>query len=306
MDEITQKFGDKIKQFNINGLEGRMLELPAKYTAKNRNNFLLIQGMHGSIERYVGLIEYLSNYGSVTVVDAPGFGGMQSFYSIGLDASLNRYGDYLATLIKWRFKKKHYILVSYSISFVFITRMLQKYPSMKSQISRVIALGAFADSSDFHEVWYKQDAIKVASAIASYRTGAMIIRATLLSTPMLKLIYRFNLKNNHLSKIERREMADIEIYLWRLNDLRTQGSTMYQIHTFKMLPIKIDIGIEMVVTSHDRWIDSDSARKNLGQIYHNINVHHSSTRMHGITIIDNEADVARFVPESFATMLEAI
>jgi hypothetical protein len=134
----------------------------------------------------------------------------------------------------------------------------------------------------------------------------LMVRYTLLSNPAIRLIYKFNSKNSHLSKQDKKSMTELEINLWRINDLRTQGSMMYQIHVFKMLPIKVGIGIDLIVAEHDRWINSESAVSNLQQIYTNVDVHSSSAKMHGITIIDNEFDVSRFVPESFRRVLEGL
>ena len=51
---------------------------------KNRDrNILLIYGHHAMLERWWGLVENLNLYGTVTMPDMPGFGGMDSFSKIG-------------------------------------------------------------------------------------------------------------------------------------------------------------------------------------------------------------------------------
>jgi hypothetical protein len=113
---------DFIVPLNINGLEGRMLNMPSK--KKNAPNILFIYGQHSSLERWMGIAEELSKLGNVVMPDLPGLGGMDSLYHIGQPATIDNMADYLATFIKLKYKGKKVIVIGMSLGFVVVTRML--------------------------------------------------------------------------------------------------------------------------------------------------------------------------------------
>ncbi len=94
---------DYIVPLNINGLEGRMMRVPAASAKKDRE-ILLVYGHHAMIERWWGLVENLYEYGNVTMPDLPGFGDMDSFYKINRRPDIDAFADYLAAFIKLRYK----------------------------------------------------------------------------------------------------------------------------------------------------------------------------------------------------------
>src|SRR3982751_3045218 len=95
---------DYIRPLEMNGLTGRMLHMPAPKNKKR--DILLIYGHHSCLERMYGVAEDLNQYGAVTMPDLPGFGGMDSFYKIGMEPTLDNLADYLAAFIKLRYKGK--------------------------------------------------------------------------------------------------------------------------------------------------------------------------------------------------------
>src|SRR5437899_499489 len=91
---------DYIVPLNINGMEGRMLHLPAPKSRQDCH-ILYIYGHHSSLERWWGLAQAFNEFGEVTAPDLPGFGGMDSFYTIGKKPDLDNMADYLASFVKW-------------------------------------------------------------------------------------------------------------------------------------------------------------------------------------------------------------
>src|SRR5581483_6795608 len=80
-NRTAQHPADYIVPLNMNGLQGRMLHLPAP--AGRKREILLLYGHHSSLERWWGIAQVLNRYGAVTMPDLPGFGGMDSLYKIG-------------------------------------------------------------------------------------------------------------------------------------------------------------------------------------------------------------------------------
>jgi hypothetical protein len=69
----------KIQPLVINGLHGRVLRLPANNNKYAGKDILMLYGLHSSIERMMGIVENVADYGNVTMPDLPGFGGMDRF-----------------------------------------------------------------------------------------------------------------------------------------------------------------------------------------------------------------------------------
>src|SRR5438128_12108327 len=109
---------DYIEPLFMNGLQGRMLRLPAP-KGKSRD-ILFVYGHHSSLERWWGVVQDLNQYGSVTMPDLPGFGGMQSLYKIGEEPTIDNLADYLAAFIKLRYKNKKITIAGLSFGFVVV------------------------------------------------------------------------------------------------------------------------------------------------------------------------------------------
>src|SRR5665213_391336 len=138
---------DYIVPLNINGLEGRMLHVPAP--ARRDREMLLIYGHHALLERWWGLVETLNEYGAVTMPDLPGFGGMDSFRKIKKAPTIDNYADYLAAFIKLRYRRRHLTIIGISFGFVVATRMLQRYPELTKRVDFIVSIVGFMHKDDF-------------------------------------------------------------------------------------------------------------------------------------------------------------
>ena len=138
MSNTSQKHPkDYISSLYINGLQGRMLHLPS--STNKKREMLYIYGHHSSLERFWGVMEDLSQYGPVTMPDLPGFGGMDSFYKIGQEATLDNLADYMTSFIKMRYKRKKVTIIGLSLGFVVATRMLQRNPELINKVSLLVS-----------------------------------------------------------------------------------------------------------------------------------------------------------------------
>ena len=94
-----------IMPLHMNGLRGRMLRAPS-YKGKSKTEILVIYGQKQNIEKWFPLAIELMQYGSVTIPDLPGMGGMESFYKLGIKPTIDDYADYIAAFIKLRYRRK--------------------------------------------------------------------------------------------------------------------------------------------------------------------------------------------------------
>lgn len=147
MPQGSKQPEDYIVPLNINGLEGRMLRLPAK--RPGQREILFIYGQHSSLERWWGLALEMNKYGALTMPDMPGFGGMTSLYKIGSSASIDNLADYLAAFIKLKYRNKKVTILAMSLGFVVATRMLQRYPELTKKVDFMASIVGFGHRDDF-------------------------------------------------------------------------------------------------------------------------------------------------------------
>src|ERR1700722_5275861 len=117
----------------MNGLQGRMLVCPSM-SSKARREILVVYGQNSDLDFWFVLVSELSKYGTVTMPDLPGMGGMESLKKAGIKPSIESLADYLASFIKLRFKRKRITIICLSSGFAITTKMLQKYPELVRRV----------------------------------------------------------------------------------------------------------------------------------------------------------------------------
>ncbi len=299
---------DKITPLNINRLRGRMLNLPAKRNKKRE--ILLLYGHHASLERMFGIADNLNRHGTVTVPDLPGFGGMQSFYKIGLKPTIDNYADYLAAFIKLWYKRKRITIVSMSFSFVIVTRMLQKYPDIAKKTDLVVSSVGFVHHEDFRLPKYQQFGLKLMGGIFQYGFPAFMFRYTVLQGPVIRAFY--NLVGSGHSKMKdtkdnliKKQRIDAEIKLWHINDLRTRMKTMRDMFKVDLCTKgTVDLPVHHVFVEDDRFFDNKVVEQHMSIIYKDFIGLETTIKGHMPSIVATAKEAEPFVPKKLKKILK--
>jgi len=302
-------FEDSVVPLSINGMQGRMLQLK---NSKSKKEILLIYGHHSSIERMRGFAEYMNRFGNVTIGDLPGFGGMDSFYSIGMKPTIDNYADYLASLIKVKYKKDtRYSIVSMSFSFLIVTRMLQKYPEMAKQIDDIFSFVGFTHYQDFHMSKKSMWAIKTTARLFGGPVGSRIFRYTFLLSPVIAASYFVGSRKHSkmkdaggIKELSRRIKAEIK--LWHINDVRTRMSTILQMFRVDLCKYnqRIDHQVHHIYVENDRYFDSYMVKQHMSVIYSDYVSSKSPMGAHMPSIVADAHEAMRFMPEDIEEKLE--
>lgn len=295
-----------IYRIKINGLNGRILTMPAK-TKPVKNEILLVYGHHASLERMYGLAEELSNYGNVTMPDLPGFGGMDSFYKIKEKPSLDNLADYLATIIKLKFQRKQITIIGMSFGFVIVCRMLQKYPEMASKVKLTVSLVGFAHKDDFifkksTYFWLRWSASWWSNYLPAQFLKIFIIRA-----PIIRWIY-WRQRNQHSKLIDADEDETIkrinfEVILWKINDIRTYMDTAISLLTVNLCYLPISGNVCHIYVDNDRYLNNQIVEQHLKIIFKKVTMIKSKLGLHAPTVVATAADAAQFIPKRLRTIL---
>jgi pimeloyl-ACP methyl ester carboxylesterase len=295
---VSQNPADYIVPLNMNGLQGRMLRLPAPPGKKRE--ILLLYGHHSSLERWWGIAQVLNKYGAVTMPDLPGFGGMDSMYKIGKKPSVDNLADYLAAFLRLRYNKKKVTIIGMSFGFVIATRMLQRYPGLTKKVDLLVSVIGFAHKDDFNIGRTRIFLYKLLTRVFSTRLTASFFRRVCLMPSILRFAYNHtgHAKFEDLTPETAKKMTEVEIWLWHNNDVRTWMYTTIQMLTLDNCKVKVDLPIWHVGMKVDHFFDNHVIEQHLRIIfpeYYGM-VLDMPSRAHAPTVIADAKDAAPFIP----------
>lgn len=281
--------------------------------AKNRKDLdiLFIYGHHSSLERWWGLVKHLSRYGSVTMPDLPGFGGMESFYRLGKKPSVDNLADYLAAFMKMHFKRKNVVVVGLSFGFVVVTRMLQRYPELTKNIKLIVSLAGFTHADDFVFTKRRRLIYKFSAELMSYNLTAFAFRYICLNKPFLRLYYQqVNQPNGPSSRKsnlnDRTIQTAAEIWLWQHNDLRTHASTSAEFLSLDNCRKFIELPVWNVIADTDPYFDYQRVAQHMSIVFTDVRTVKSKLRSHAPSLVANEQEAAELVPPQLRRTLRQL
>ena len=305
---VKRSYTRQITRIEINGLKGRMVNLPASKGTKKE--ILLIYGHHASIERMSGITENLNLYGKVTIPDLPGFGGMDSFYKIGLKPTIDNYADYLAAFIKLRYKNKKFTLISMSFSFLVVTRMLQKYPDIVKQVDMLVSSVGFVHYDDFRLSKPQIFGLKAISSLLQYNPFAFFAKHTIFDKTAVKAFYNYlGVKHSKMqdagNKRVKEKRINAEVVLWRINDVRTRMKTIHDCLNVNLLDKKVDLPVYHVYVEGDRFFDNRVVEQHMRIVYKDFIGITTDIIGHMPSIVATKKDADAFVPRELKELLSA-
>lgn len=292
---------------NMNGLRGRLLRLPAKKTGARE--ILLIYGHHSSLERWYSFAEVLNDYGAVTVPDLPGFGGMDSFYKIGEKPDIDTMADYLASVIKLRYKNRRFSVAAISYGFIVVTRMLQRYPEIAKKVDLVVSLAGFAHHEEFKFSKTRMIAYKTLAGVFGRKWTAPFFRNVCLHPSILRAVYHrtHNAKKKFegYGPEERQAMTDFEIVLWRNNDVHTYMTTSISMLTLDNCRNRVDLPVHHIGVPEDNYFDNDLVEQHMRVIFTDFTYHLAKLDRHVPNILADKKEAARLMPASIKKLLKS-
>lgn len=302
VSQIPEEF---VHPLNLNGLNGRYLRIPRP---RKKREILLIYGHHSSLERYYGLAEDLSQYGTLTMPDLPGFGGMDSLYSIGLEPSYDELADYLAAVVKLLYKNRQFTLAGFSIGSAIATRMLQKYPEIAARVDLYISVAGYTHFEDFklpekHKWFYRNF-----SKFFIPKWSATLFRYLILNTLILKSFYRFmpnaRSKFSNLSNAEYKKMINFDVELWHNNDVQTYMKTANEMFIADLTHQKVNMPVHSIsLGKADQYFDSKSVAKNMKKIFTSYTVDNAKMKTHMPSVISDKSETVGLIPKASRSLL---
>jgi pimeloyl-ACP methyl ester carboxylesterase len=296
---------DYIVPIDINGLNGRMLRLPAP--ANRNREILFVYGHHSTIERWWGLIQVLNEYGAVTVPDLPGFGGMDSLYKIGKKPTLDTLADYLATFVKLHYKRRRVSIAGLSFGFIVATRMLQRYPDLVNKVDLLVSVVGFAHEDDFTFSKRRRNTYILASRFLSHPLPSIFFKNVLLHPSLLRAAYARTPNAKHkFTKTGKKEfdrLMDFEIHLWHANDARTHMATTVEMLTVNNCHKKVDLPVWHVAVEGEKYFDNNMVEQHYRIIFKDFHIAMSHLDNHAPSIIATKKEAAPLIPKEIRKVL---
>jgi hypothetical protein len=305
-----KEFNDYIENLEIYGMKGRMLRLPAR--RKKTTEILMIYGHHAAIERMAAIAEEMNKYGAVTLPDLPGLGGMQSFYKIGKKPTLDNYADYLATFIRWRYKRKRFCIAATSFGFTVVVAMLKKYPELCKQVDIVISFVGFLHKDELH---FSKDTLFIGrffSRLLSFKLTAGFLRLFVVRRPIIKLAYKIASSKSHKIKDAeteeiKKKRIEFETWLWKNNDIRTHMYTLSKMLNIDLLDARIkNVHLHHIGVDNDHYFDGHVVAQHMNIVFEQCTFDTAKLKSHAPTVIASAKEASRLLPSYTKRILRSL
>lgn len=302
MKQSDRNPADYIEPLYVNGLQGRMMHLPPP-SKKRSKEILFVYGHHSSLERWWGLAQVLNRYGSVTVPDLPGFGGMDPMYNIGRAPTLDNLADYLASFVKMRYKNRRLTIVGLSFGFLVVTRMLQRYPDLIKKVDLLVSAVGFAHRDDFSFGRRRRAFYRYGAAMFTNPLLAKLFRYIGLNRVVLRKVY--SKTHNARHKFEGvddadtfNQLMDMEITLWHNNDVRTYMCTTVEMFTLDNCHRPIDLPVWHVAAPNDQYLRQAYVEQHMRVVFSEYHYAPNKSLKHAPSVIADMKESEILVPYS--------
>lgn len=301
----TPDIAQFIAPLNMNGLQGRMMRVPP--SKKRNREILLIYGHHAKLERWWGLVENLREYGTVTMPDLPGFGGMESFYRIGKQPTIDNYADYLAAFIRLRYKRRRVTIVGISFGFVVVTRMLQRYPDLIDKVDLLVSIVGFMHHDDFLAKPRTRRIFRILTRLFATRPVAWFIRYAFLNDLVIRNVYaRMKSGKRRLSTMDPLavdELMKFEVMLWQINDVSTHWRTTSEFLGIDNCQKRIDLPVWHVASRNDHYLDAQITEQHMLIVFNSCHQALIEAKAHTPNLTADKEEMGILLPTTLRRVL---
>ncbi len=295
-----------LEPISLGGLEGRLMHLPS--TAKRK--IVFISGHHTAHERTYAIAQLLQDFGEVFAPDIPGFGGMNSLYSVDMDVTYDNFADYLYTFMKSQKLTSGITMFATSFGSQIVTRMLQKYPDAVEWIDDCIGFVGFGAGKDFNMNLPYKLGINAIIYPASTRPGAWVLQNVFFNPISMSIIMavfsRAKAKMHSDDDNMKSNMIDMEKYLWEIGDARTHARTtisMFRDDLRNYADTPVPITFHNIITDNDQYLSSESIADTFGDIYEKYVPHTFDSHVHMPSMISGKEEIKGMIPAGIQKLL---
>ncbi len=277
---------------------------------EQKKEILLIYGHHSSLERMYGIAEALSMFGTVTMPDLPGCGGMESFYKIDMKPNIDTMADYLASFIKLRYKGKKISIVGMSLGFAIVTRVLQRYPEICDKVEILISVVGFSHRYDYAFSRSRMLFYRTLSSVFMHKLPAAFFYNVLLHPTVIRTAYSktFNAKKKlaNMTPEDKKAAIEFEVELWRQDDTRTYMAMGLQMLNIDNCKQQVSLPVHHISVAGDQYFDHSVVEQHMRVIFSDFTEHEAVIPSHAPTILATKEEADPFIPKSVKKLLMSL
>lgn len=253
-------------------------------------------------------MDLFSKHASITMPDLPGFGGMDSLYTVGRTASIDALADWLAEFVRLTYHDRKVTIVGMSLGFVIVTRMLQRHPELIGRVNKLVSLFGFASSNDFKMSASSKFWNSLLAKTFSLPITSDFYRLLLLNPFVLRAGYHktknARQKFEGLSIEQKHDNMEFEIKLWQANDLRTHMQTAAEFLDFDNTHTKVNLPVYHVAVHNDRYFNNQSVENHFRQVFSDYHlIVELSGGTHAPTVVRTAAEAEPLTPKEMLDIL---
>jgi pimeloyl-ACP methyl ester carboxylesterase len=202
--------------------------------------------------------------------------------------------------MKWRYKKRHVVIVGLSYGFLVVTRMLQRYPELTGRVEFLVSAVGFAHYNDFIFSGNRMRWYRFASRVVALPPVSFVFRYAALNPWVLRQAYHrtFNAKK----KFEGVEgeyfdrLMDMEVVLWHANDIRTHMFTTYTMLTVDNCRSQVNLPMWHVYATNDQYFNTHVVEQHLSVIFSAVHMAKNKSMRHTPSVIATADEASEMVP----------
>jgi pimeloyl-ACP methyl ester carboxylesterase len=249
----------------------------------------------------------LREYGTVTMPDLPGFGGMESFSRIGKQPTIDNFADYLAAFVRLKYKRRRVTIIGISFGFVVATRMLQRYPELAKKVDILVSLVGFMHKDDFRFKPNNRKTMRLTARFFGMWLTARLIRYIGLNGPVIRTIYaRLPAGKRRLSTmdpVEAREMLDFDVKLWQINDVSTHWRTTAEFLNLDNCKARIDLPVWHVGSKNDHYFDNGIIEQHMLVVFRGCTMVSIDAKAHTPNLLGDKTELGILLPARLRRVL---
>ena len=297
-----------LSELEVDGLHGRLWRAPALDDKIQNHLIIVIYGHHSSLERSAGLVQYLRRFGQVMMPDLPGFGGMDSFYRRPAQPSIDNYAHYLEKFLADHCKEgQTFSIFGFSFGLLVVTRLLQLYPSRRKKVRLLCSLAGFLDGRSLNFSAARRFWCLRAVALIKTRPGSFCFRHLLLNGWVLRRFYSRILSARgrfaHYPPNRRQELMEVEIELWRINEVRTWAFTAEAMIKGDLTSPPVGLNLYHLFAEEDHFLNNRHNNRQLRLVYNEVKLFEIDLANHAPTVVASPDEVEALMPPSLAAAL---
>ncbi len=294
---------DRIRTYAYRGLKGRYIFQRANGRSAKRV-FLVVYGQHATIERCMPIVDALSEFGDVYLVDTPGFGGMEPAYSIGEYPSLDFYSGHLSHVFDTVLPKdKKITLFAVSYGFEITTCFLATHPRYHKRIQDVIGFVGLVSHKEFRIskglLWIIKN---IACRPARTAAGGWFYKHFVFRDWTLRVFYyfysRISPRFHDLPRSEVWKHSKEQSWLWRVNDTRTHAATAWDfLFVNDLTNLRVDLPVIHIGVPDDHYLDHKRVAEDLKKIYKDVKEYELTLTSHAPVSFDTSDKLLEIIPD---------